>query len=405
MSDILSRFLKYVNICTASDEEADTFPSSPFQLAFGEALTEECISIGLEDARMDSHGYVTACLSPNTDKATPAICFIAHMDTSPEASGLNVRPVITENYDGGIIHLDGIDLDPDEFPDLKNYTGSTIISAGGKTLLGADDKAGIAEIMTAMEYIINNDVPHGFIRVLFTPDEEIGRGVDYLDAASLGCDFGYTMDGGAIGELEYENFNAASAEIIIKGKSIHPGTAKGIMKNAALIASDFATLMPSDETPSATEGYEGFYHLCDIKGGVSEARLHYIIRDFDAESFESRKRFITSLAEKVGEKYGVSVECTIEEQYRNMREIIEQHKETVELAKDAMLDCGIVPKIQPIRGGTDGARLSFMGLPCPNIFAGGHNFHGPYEFVPLESMEKASELIVKIVEKAVGRKA
>ncbi len=400
MSNVLNRFLKYVNICTTSNEDSDTFPSSPFQLAFGEALAEECRLIGLESVNMDKFGYVTALLPSNTAKKVPAICFIAHMDTSPDACGLGIKPVLTKNYDGGIIRLNGIFLDPAEFPDLKNYVGDTIISSDGTTLLGADDKAGIAEIMTAMEYMVKNDVPHGEIHVLFTPDEEIGRGVDFLDVSSLNCDFGFTMDGGAIGELEYENFNAASAEIIIKGKSVHPGTAKGVMKNAALIASEFVTMMPENETPASTEGYEGFYHLADIKGGVSEARLYYIIRDFDSVDFEKRKTFMQETVKKINTKYGDVAKCEITEQYRNMREIIENNMDIIELAKKSMADCGIVPKIQPIRGGTDGARLSFMGLPCPNIFAGGHNFHGPYEFVPLRSMEKAVELIVKIAENA-----
>lgn len=401
MSNVLNRFLKYVNICTTSDEDSDTFPSSPFQLAFGEALAEECRLMGLDDVKMDKYGYVSGLLPANTDRRSPSICFIAHMDTSPDACGLGIKPILTENYDGGVIYLKGVSLDPDEFPDLKDYIGDTIISSDGSTLLGADDKAGIAEIMTAMEYLLKRDVPHGDIRVLFTPDEEIGRGVDFLDVPSLNCDFGFTMDGGSIGELEYENFNAASAEIIIKGKSVHPGTAKGVMKNAALIASEFISMMPKNETPATTEDYEGFYHLADMKGNVSEAKLYYIIRDFDSDGFEKRKLFIQSVTDKINAQYGNVAKCEINEQYRNMREIIDQNMQIVELAEKSMKDCGITPKIQPIRGGTDGARLSFMGLPCPNLFAGGHNFHGPYEFVPLSSMEKAVELIVKIAENVV----
>lgn len=397
MLNIMNRFLKYVNICTTSDENSNSFPSSPFQLAFGEALAEECKEIGLKEVSVDNYGYVSAFLPSNTSKQVPSVCFIAHMDTSPDASGFNIRPIITENYDGGIIKLKNRELNPDEFPSLKNYIGDTIISSDGTTLLGADDKAGIAEIITAMEYIIKNNIIHGDIRILFTPDEEIGKGVDYLDINSLKSDFGFTIDGGELGELEYENFNASSAEITIRGKSVHPGTAKGVMQNAALIAAEFVSLMP-DETPANTEGYEGFYHLSGINGGVSEAKLYYIIRDFDNEGFNARNKKIKSVTDIINSKYGNIASCEIREQYRNMREIIENNMDIIKLAEKSMRDCGIVPKIQPIRGGTDGARLSFMGLPCPNIFAGGHNFHGPYEFIPLNSMIKACELIVKISE-------
>ena len=397
MLNIMDRFLKYVNICTTSDENSNSFPSSPFQLAFGEALAEECKEIGLKEVSVDHYGYVSAFLPSNTSKRVPSVCFIAHMDTSPDASGFNIRPIITENYDGGIIKLKNRELNPDEFPSLKNYIGDTIISSDGTTLLGADDKAGIAEIMTAMEYMIKNNTSHGNIRILFTPDEEIGKGVDYLDVDSLKSDFGFTMDGGEIGELEYENFNASSAEITIKGKNVHPGTAKGVMQNAALIAAEFVSLMPN-ETPANTERYEGFYHLAGISGGVSEAKLYYIIRDFGSEGFNARNKKIQSVTDIINSKYGNIASCEIREQYRNMREIIENNMEIIKLAEKSMKDCGIVPKIQPIRGGTDGARLSFIGLPCPNIFAGGHNFHGPYEFIPLNSMIKACELIVKISE-------
>ena len=397
MLNIMNRFLKYVNICTTSDENSNSFPSSPFQLAFGEALAEECKEIGLKEVSVDNYGYVSAFLPSNTSKQVPSVGFIAHMDTRPDASGFNIRPIITENYDGGIIKLKNRELNPDEFPSLKNYIGDTIISSDGTTLLGADDKAGIAEIITAMEYIIKNNIIHGDIRILFTPDEEIGKGVDYLDINSLKSDFGFTIDGGELGELEYENFNASSAEITIRGKSVHPGTAKGVMQNAALIAAEFVSLMP-DEMPANTEGYEGFYHLSGINGGVSEAKLYYIIRDFDNEGFNARNKKIKSVTDIINSKYGNIASCEIREQYRNMREIIEKNMDIIKLAEKSMRDCGIVPKIQPIRGGTDGARLSFMGLPCPNIFAGGHNFHGPYEFIPLNSMIKACELIVKISE-------
>ena len=402
MVNILNRFLKYTNICTTSDESSEAFPSSPFQLAFGEALAEECKSIGLTDVKQDKYGYVSAYLPSNVKKDSPTICFIAHMDTSPDASGFNVRPVITENYSGGPIQLKDAVLSPEEFPDLNNYIGETIISSDGTTLLGADDKAGIAEIMTALEDIIKYDKPHCNIRVLFTPDEEIGKGVDFLDVPSLGCDFGYTIDGGTIGELEYENFNAASAEITIKGKSVHPGTAKGVMLNATLIASEFVSMMPENETPSTTEGYEGFYHLSEISGGVSKAKVCYIIRDFDSDNFERRKNFIEDTVNKLNVKYGNILQSEIRDQYRNMHEVIEKNMYIIDLAKKSMADTGITPIIQPIRGGTDGARLSFMGLPCPNIFTGGHNFHGPYEFITLSSMEKAVELITKIAENALN---
>lgn len=401
LSNILDRFLKYTNICTTSDESSETFPSSPFQLAFGEALAEECKAIGLTDVKQDKYGYVSAYLPSNMKKDSPVICFISHMDTSPDASGFNVRPVITENYDGSVISLKGAVLDPAEFPALKDHIGQTIISSDGTTLLGADDKAGIAEIMTAVEDIIKYDMPHCNIRVLFTPDEEIGKGVDFLNVKELGATFGYTMDGGALGELEYENFNAASAEITIKGKSVHPGTAKGVMKNAALIAAEFVSMLPENETPATTEGYEGFYHLSEISGGVSKAKIYYIIRDFDADGFEKRKEFIKDTVDRINEKYGNVAECEIREQYRNMHEVIEKNMYIIDLAKKSMTDVGITPIIQPIRGGTDGARLSFMGLPCPNIFTGGHNFHGPYEFISLQSMEKAVELIKKIAENAL----
>lgn len=404
MSNVLDRFLKYTNICTTSDESSETFPSSPFQLAFGEALAEECRMIGLSDVKQDEYGYVSALLPSNMGDAAPSICFIAHMDTSPDASGFNVRPVLTENYDGGDIVLKGIKLSPGEFPFLKDHIGDTIISSDGTTLLGADDKAGIAEIITAAEYIIKYDLPHCNIRLLFTPDEETGRGVDHLNAEELGCSFGYTMDGGALGELEFENFNAASAEITITGKSVHPGTSKGVMKNAALIAAELVSLLPENETPAATEGYEGFYHLSEISGGVSKAKVCYIIRDFDADGFEKRKAFMQEVTDRINQKHGNVAQCEIREQYRNMREVIEKNMYIVDLAKKSMADVGITPKIQPIRGGTDGARLSFMGLPCPNIFAGGYNFHGPYEFIPLGSMEKAVELIVKIAENALSLK-
>lgn len=398
MTDILKRFLKYVNVCTTSDDSSSTFPSSSFQLAFADALAQECCDIGLSNVNVDNYGYVSALLPSNIDMPVKRIAFIAHMDTSPDACGLNIKPVITEKYNGGIIPLNGIKLNPEEFPSLCNHIGDTIISSDGRTLLGADDKAGIAEIITAAEYIIQNNIPHGDLIILFTPDEEIGKGVDYLNVEKLNVDFGYTIDGGAIGELEYENFNAAAAEIIITGKSVHPGTAKYIMKNASLIAGEFMALLPENETPSTTEGYEGFYHLTNVSGNVSKAVLDYIIRDFDMDSFEQRKTVIRKAVDTINNKYGEIASFKINDKYNNMREIIEKDMSIIELAEKSMNDVGVKPIIQPIRGGTDGARLSFMGLPCPNIFTGGYNFHGPYEYIPLGSMKKAAEVIVRIAE-------
>lgn len=398
MTNILNRFLKYIDVCTTSDDSSLTFPSSTFQLAFANALADECRDIGLMNVDVDKYGYVSAVLPSNISTPARTIIFISHMDTSPDACGLNIKPVITENYDGGIIQLKGLNLNPDEFPSLKNYIGDTIISSDGTTLLGADDKAGICEIVTAIEYIIKNNISHGDVMVLFTPDEEIGKGVDYLNVDNLGADFGFTIDGGALGELEYENFNAAAAKITITGKSVHPGTAKNIMKNASLIAGEFMTLLPESETPSSTEEYEGFYHLTNMQGNVSKAVLEYIIRDFDKNSFDLRKTFIRNAVETINKKYGHIAEIEIYDQYYNMREIIEKDMSIIELAKKSMIEVGVKPILNPIRGGTDGARLSFMGLPCPNIFTGGHNFHGPYEYIPLASMKKAVEVIVKIVE-------
>lgn len=394
----MNRFLKYVDMCTPSNDSSTTFPSTPFQLTFADALAGECRDIGLLNVNVDKYGYVSALLPSNIDKSAKKIAFISHMDTSPDACGLDIKPVITEKYAGDIIPLNGVNLNPEEFLSLKNHIGDTIISTDGRTLLGADDKAGIAEIMTAAECIIENNVPHGDIVVLFTPDEEIGKGVDYLNIDTLGADFGYTVDGGAIGELEYENFNAAAAEISITGKSVHPGTAKDIMINASLIAGEFMSLMPGNETPSTTDGYEGFYHLTNMNGNVSKAVLNYIIRDFEKNSFEQRKVFIKKAVETINNKYGEIAVLEIYDQYYNMREIIEKDMSVVELAKKSMNDVGVNPIIQPIRGGTDGARLSFMGLPCPNIFTGGYNFHGPYEYIPLSSMKKAVEVIIKIAE-------
>lgn len=398
MTDILNRFLKYIDVCTTSDDSSLTFPSSPFQLAFADALAAECRDIGLLNVNVDEYGYVTALLPSNIDRPVRKIALISHMDTSPDACGLNVRPVITEEYDGGIIQLNGIQLNPEEFPSLKRHIGDTIISSDGHTLLGADDKAGIAEILTSVEYILEKNTPHGDVIILFTPDEEIGKGVDFLNVEKLGADFGFTIDGGAIGELEYENFNAAAAEIKITGKSVHPGTAKNIMLNASLIAGEFISLLPKNETPATTDGYEGFYHLTNLEGNVSKAILDYIIRDFDKDSFEQRKATVKKAVEKLNNMHGNVASVEIYDQYFNMREIIEKDLSIIELAKKSMLEVGVIPIIQPIRGGTDGARLSYMGLPCPNIFTGGYNFHGPYEYIPLGAMKKAVEVIIKIIE-------
>lgn len=400
MKTVTERFLTYVKHHTTSDETSDTFPSTKRQLAFAAFLAKECEAIGLQSISMDAYGYVTALLPGNTANA-PTIGFISHMDTSPDASGENVLSNIVENYDGKAIPLNGTVLSPEEFPSLKEYIGQTLITSDGTTLLGADDKAGIAEILTAAEYLLAHpEIPHGAIRIAFTPDEEIGKGVDFFDVDKFHADFAYTLDGGRIGELEYENFNAARAIIRIKGKNVHPGSAKNVMKNAALIGTEIASLLPERETPAKTEGYEGFFHLCSFEGDVTSATLNYIIRDFNADSFAHRKELLRLIVERKNAQYNNCIELDLRDEYYNMLSQIEPHMEIVSLAKQAMLDCGITPIIQPIRGGTDGARLSFMGLPCPNLFAGGHNFHSNYEYIPVPSMEKAVSMIVRIAELA-----
>ena len=400
MKTVTERFLTYVKHHTTSDESSDTFPSTKRQLAFAAFLAKECEAIGLQSVSVDAYGYVTALLPGNTANA-PTIGFISHMDTSPDASGENVLSNIVENYDGKAIPLNGTVLSPKEFPSLKEYIGQTLITSDGTTLLGADDKAGIAEILTAAEYLLAHpESPHGDIRIAFTPDEEIGKGVDFFDVDKFHADFAYTLDGGRIGELEYENFNAARAIIRIKGKNVHPGSAKNVMKNAALIGTEIASLLPERETPAKTEGYEGFFHLCSFEGDVTSATLNYIIRDFNADSFAHRKELLRLIVERKNAQYNNCIELDLHDEYYNMLSQIEPHMEIVSLAKQAMLDCGITPIIQPIRGGTDGARLSFMGLPCPNLFAGGHNFHSNYEYVPVPSMEKAVSMIVRIAELA-----
>ncbi len=401
MKTVTERFLSYVKHHTTSDEASEAFPSTQRQLAFAAFLAEECEAIGLQEVSVDHYGYMTALLPGNTAN-TPTIGFISHMDTSPDASGENVCPHIIETYDGKDIALRDIVLSPAEFPFLKDYIGQTLITSDGTTLLGADDKAGIAEILTAAEYLLTHpEIPHGNICIAFTPDEEIGRGVDFFDVAAFRADFAYTLDGGRIGELEYENFNAARATIRIKGKNVHPGSAKNVMRNAALIGAEIASLLPEEETPAQTDGYEGFFHLCSFNGDVSSATLNYIIRDFDTASFAQRKERLRQIVEQKNMQYLDCIELDLHDEYYNMRSQIAPHMEIVTLAKQAMQDCGITPIIQPIRGGTDGARLSFMGLPCPNLFAGGHNFHSNYEFIPVPSMEKAVQMIVRIAELAV----
>ena len=400
MKTVTERFLTYVKHHTTSDETSDTFPSTKRQLAFAAFLAKECEAIGLQSVSMDAYGYVTALLPGNTANA-PTIGFISHMDTSPDASGENVLSNIVENYDGKAIPLNGTVLSPEEFPSLKEYIGQTLITSDGTTLLGADDKAGIAEILTAAEYLLAHpEIPHGAIRIAFTPDEEIGKGVDFGEVGKVHAEVADTLDGGRIGELEYENFNAARAIIRIKGKNVHPGSAKNVMKNAALIGTEIASLLPERETPAKTEGYEGFFHLCSFEGDVTSATLNYIIRDFNADSFAHRKELLRLIVERKNAQYNNCIELDLRDEYYNMLSQIEPHMEIISLAKQAMLDCGITPIIQPIRGGTDGARLSFMGLPCPNLFAGGHNFHSNYEYIPVPSMEKAVSMIVRIAELA-----
>lgn len=395
------RFLRYVKFETRSDEKSETIPSTPTQLEFAKILAKELEEIGMENVYVNDACFVNATLPGNIDEDVPVIGFIAHMDTA-DFNATNVNPKIVENYDGKDIVLNeakDIVLSVEEFPNLKNYVGKTVITTDGTTLLGADDKAGIVEIVEAMKYLIEHpEIKHGTVKVAFGPDEEIGRGADNFNVEEFGADFAYTMDGGPVGELEYESFNAAGAVFKIKGKSVHPGTAKGKLINASLIAAEVVNSFPADEVPEKTEGYEGFYFLDKINSNCEEAELSYILRDHDREKFEAKKEFAANVAKKINEKYGkelVSVE--IKDQYYNMGEIIKDHMNVVEIAKKAMENLGIKPVIEPIRGGTDGSKISFMGLPTPNIFAGGENFHGKYEFVALESMILATDVIVEIV--------
>jgi len=400
---LLNRFIKYVKIDTQSDENSDTFPSTKKQFDLANELVKELKDISLSDATIDQYGYVTATLPSNTKKQVPVIGFLAHMDTAPDMSGKNVKPQVFANYDGKDIILNkdlDVKISVNDFPEIKEYAGQTIITASGDTLLGADDKAGIAEIMTAMEYLINNpDVEHGTIKVAFTPDEEIGNGADHFDVKKFGAEYAYTLDGGPVGELEYENFNAAGISIKIQGQNIHPGYARGKMINAILVASELNSMLPIEQRPELTDGYEGFFHIIKFFGTVETAEIHYIIRDHDRNKFEEKKQLIKYVVGMINMKYNKQVaRYQLEDQYYNMREKVEPVYHIVEQAKQAMLDLEISPIIKPIRGGTDGARLSYMGLPCPNLFTGGHNYHGKHEFIPLESMEKATLLILKIIE-------
>ena len=405
---LVERFLKYVSFDTQSSEESGVTPSTDKQMVFARFLKTELEQLGLEDIELDEHGYLYATLPANTDKPVPTVGFIAHMDTSPDCSGANVNPRIVENYDGSDIVLcaeEGIILSPAQFPELLEHKGEDLIVTDGKTLLGADDKAGIAEIVSAIAWLKEHpEVKHGRIRVGFNPDEEIGLGAHKFDVAKFGCEFAYTMDGSEVGELEFENFNAAGAKFTVKGRNVHPGYAKGKMINSMLVANYLMSLLPADETPATTEGYEGFYHLVGLQGEVEQTTLSYIIRDHDRARFEERKRVMQSLVEQVNAHYGEQlVSLDMKDQYYNMREKIEPVMYVVDIAKQAMEAAGITPKVKAIRGGTDGAQLSFKGLPCPNIFAGGLNFHGRYEFVPIQSMEKAMQVVVKIAELVAQR--
>lgn len=401
---IIDRFIKYVTIDTESDPNNPAFPSTAKQWDLARVLEQELKEIGMEDVELDENCYLMATLPSNLDYEVPTIGFVAHIDTSPDFTGANVKPQVHENYDGKDIMLNeeqNIVLSPDYFEDLLQYKGQTIITTDGTTLLGADDKAGVTEIVSAMEYLIQNpEIKHGKIRICFTPDEEVGKGAHLFDVEKFGAEWAYTMDGSQIGELEYENFNAAGATVTIDGKIVHPGYAKGKMINSMLIASEFINALPEDEVPERTTGYEGFFHLHHMEGKVEQTKLHYIIRDHDMEQFNNRKKAVLDLAEVLNAKQGkklVSVE--IKDQYFNMKEKVTPVMHIVDIAEEVMKDMGITPLIKPIRGGTDGSQLSYKGLPCPNIFAGGHNFHGRYEYVPAESIVKASEVIVGIAQK------
>ena len=406
--NVIDRFLKYVTFDTQSDETTDTTPSTSKQMIFAKYLKEELENLGLEDISLDDNGYLFATLPSNVDREVPTIGFISHMDTSPDMSGKDVKPRIVENYDGKDIVLsaeDNIVLSPSRFPEVLDHVGEDLIVTNGHTLPGADDKAGIAEIVEGVNYLKNHpEIKHGKIRVGFNPDEEIGLGAHKFDVEKFGATWAYTMDGGEVGELEFENFNAASAKVIVKGTNVHPGSAKNKMINSMLIANEFIAALPANETPATTEGYEGFFHLLAMKGEVEHTELTYIIRDHDREKFEARKALFAEIAKRLNEAHGEElVAVEVKDQYYNMREKVEPLMHIIDIAFAAMTEAGVEPKVKAIRGGTDGAQLSFKGLPCPNIFAGGLNFHGRYEFVPIQSIEKAMNVVVKIAELTARR--
>lgn len=400
MEKLVERFLNYVTFDTKSDPSNQQCPSSPGQITFAEVLKSELVALGLADVSLDKNGYLMAKLPSNVDYAVPAIGFVAHMDTAPDASGANVKPQVIKDYQGGTIELgtSGESLNPSQYPDLDGLHGHDLITTDGTTLLGADNKAGIAEIISAIAYLkANPDIKHGDICIGFTPDEEIGRGANLFDVEKFGAKWAYTIDGGPVGELEFENFNATSADVICHGVNVHPGTAKGKMVNAMNIAAQFQLMMPARETPECTEGYEGFYHLKSAKMGVARSELGYIIRDFERDGVEARKIFMQQKVDELNERLEKGhVELVLTDSYLNMKEMVEPHQHIIELAKQAMSECDVEPMIKPIRGGTDGARLSFMGLPCPNIFTGGYNFHGIHEFITIQGMEQAVKVIVEL---------
>lgn len=405
---LLERFLRYISIDSQSDPSSDSYPSTKKQFDMANLLVKELKELGLEDAHVDENCYVMATLPANTSRDIPVIGFLAHVDTAPDMPGKNLHPQIIKNYDGENILLnenDNLVMDVNDFPELKNYKGQTIITTNGNTLLGADDKAGVAEIMSALEYLIKNPkIEHGTVKVAFTPDEEIGKGVDHFDVNKFGAQYAFTLDGGEVGELEYENFNAAYARIIIQGRNVHPGTSKNKMVNSIIVGNEFNDMLPVFDRPEFTEEYEGFFHIIKFEGTVEKSVLHYIIRDHDKHLFADRKEMIHHVADFINKKHGPNtITVDMQDQYYNMREKVEPVYHIVEIAEQAMKDCGIKPIIKPIRGGTDGSKLSYMGLPCPNIFAGGHNFHGKYEFVPLESMIKATEVVVNIIKRFAMR--
>ena len=400
--ELIERFTSYVKVNTQSNDDSETCPSTPGQLDLARLLVDELKALGMEEVTMDENGYVMATLPANTDKDIPTIGFLSHVDTATELSGEGVNPQLVENYDGKDIVLNeaqGVVLSPKDFPELHNYIGHTLVTTDGTTLLGADDKAGITEIMTAMAYLIRNpEIKHGKVRVAFTPDEEIGRGPHRFDVEAFNARYAYTVDGGPLGELEYESFNAAQATLTFKGKNVHPGTAKNKMVNAAKIAMEFNSRLPVEEAPESTEGYEGFYHLSSISGDVEMTKMRYIIRDFDRDNFNARKQNMENIVKSLQEKYGAErISIELKDQYYNMREKIEPVKHIVDIAYKAMKNVGVEPDIKPIRGGTDGSQLSYMGLPTPNIFTGGENYHGRYEYVSVDNMQKATEVIVEIV--------